>query len=61
MVHRVEWESGLSLLKLLRMVRESGGQYFDPQNAIVPSMKDLSRGAIIISKMVCVGHGHLCG
>lgn len=46
-------ESGLSPLKLLRMVRESSGQYFDPQNAVVPSMKDHSRGAIVISKMVC--------
>lgn len=61
MVHGVELESGLLPLELLRMVWKSRGQYFDPQNVIVQYMKDHSCGTIIISKMICVGRGRLCG
>lgn len=54
-------ESGLSLLNLLRMVRKRDGKYVDPQSAIVPNMKYYINGAVIISKMVCAGHGHVLG
>lgn len=43
------------------MVRERDGKYLHPQGVIVPNMIYHIHGAIMISKMVFVGHGHVLG